>query len=196
MQHFKLVLVFPQNESTQKSVPGPGTHENKVVIDPKGKYYFSHHRNSKAKTFNPAHSKRFSQSTTDFPGPGNYKPKNDLPEDGNYVLSKNKSARKRAFLMGKRGSFVDEMPKRVLSKNVLMQHLDQAHIDLHQTLVSMIRLRQLKQDISCQRELKGQRQKVDKIKYFSSSYIQSVFVFECNLDYFLFISSFKGSYFL
>ncbi len=91
-----------------------------MVIDPKGKYYFSHHRNSKAKTFNPAHSKRFSKSTTDFPGPGGYKPKNDLPEDGNYVLSQNKSARKRAFLMGRRDSFVEEMPRRIQSKIFLI----------------------------------------------------------------------------
>lgn len=71
--------LFPQNESTHKIVPGPGSHENKEVINAKGKYYVSNHRNSKAKTFNPSHSQRFSKSTTDFPGPGNYKPKHDLP---------------------------------------------------------------------------------------------------------------------
>ena len=108
--------VFPQNEATFKIVPGPGIHENKEVIHPTGKYHLSNHKNSKAKTFNPPCSKRFYKSTTDIPGPGSYKPKNDLPDDGNYVLSKNKSARKRAFLMGKRDSFVDDPPRRTQSK--------------------------------------------------------------------------------
>lgn len=97
-------------------MPGPGSHENKEAIHPIGKYYLSNHNNSKVKNFNPPCSKRFAKSTTDIPGPGVYKPKHDLPENGDYVLSKNKSVRKRAFLMGKRESFVDDMPRRVQSK--------------------------------------------------------------------------------
>lgn len=72
-----------------------------------GKYYLSNHPSSRSKLFNPARSMRFNKSTTDVPGPGTYKPNHDLPADGNYVLSTNKSTRKRAFLMGRRSSFVD-----------------------------------------------------------------------------------------
>ena len=71
------------------------------------------------KAWNPPCSRRFAKSTTDAPGPGNYRPKNDLPIDGNYVLSNNKSSRKRAFLMGRRDSFVDDLPRRVKSKNTI-----------------------------------------------------------------------------
>ncbi len=111
---FCFILVFPK--TTQKIVPGPGAHENKEVIDPVGRYFLSNHRNSKSKIFNPTRSERFHKSTTDVPGPGNYNPKNDLPSDGDYVLSNNKSARKRAFLMGRRSSFVEDLPRRVKSK--------------------------------------------------------------------------------
>lgn len=72
-----------------------------------GKYYLSNHPSSRSKLFNPARSQRFNKSTTDVPGVGTYAPKNNLPADGNYVLSNNKSSRKRAFLMGRRSSFVD-----------------------------------------------------------------------------------------
>lgn len=101
---------------SHKVIPGPGAHENKEVIDPVGKYYLSNHPSSKSKIINPTRSQRFNKSTTDIPGPGIYNPKNDLPSDGNYVLSKNKSSRKRAFMMGKRHSFVDDLPRRVQSK--------------------------------------------------------------------------------
>lgn len=97
--------VFPK--TTQKIVPGPGAHENTEAINKIGRYSLSKNRSSKSKTFNPPHSKRFNKSTTDAPGAGNYNPKNDLPHDGNYVLSTNRSSRKRAFLMGKRDSFVE-----------------------------------------------------------------------------------------
>lgn len=102
-------------KTTQRENPGPGSHENKEVIDPVGKYYLSNHANSKSKVFNPRSSSRFSKSTTDIPGSGTYEPKNNMPIDGNYVESKNKSIRKRAFLMGRRSSFVEDMPKRILS---------------------------------------------------------------------------------
>ena len=72
-----------------------------------GKYYLSNHQSSKSKIFNPARSQRFNKSTTDVPGAGTYRPKNDLPADGNYLLSTNISSRKRAFLMGRRTSFVE-----------------------------------------------------------------------------------------
>lgn len=109
-------------KTTQKIVPGPGAHEFTEAINQTGRYSLSNHRSSKSKTFNPPRSKRFNKSTTDVPGAGTYHPKNDLPEDGNYVLSTNKSSRKRAFLMGNRGSFVEEMPKRIQSKHISMQH--------------------------------------------------------------------------
>ena len=42
-----------------------------------------------------------------------------MSNEGKYVLSKNKSAGKRTFMMGRRGSFVDERPKRVQSKYLI-----------------------------------------------------------------------------
>ena len=43
-----------------------------------------------------------------------------MPADGDYVLSNNKSSRKRAFLMGRRKSFVDDLPRRVQSKKLFI----------------------------------------------------------------------------
>lgn len=61
---FSFISVFPQNESTQKIVPGPGSHEDKQVIHPLGTYHLSNRRSSKSKNFNPPCSKRFTKSTT------------------------------------------------------------------------------------------------------------------------------------
>ena len=68
--------------------------------------------------------------------------------------------------MGRRDSFVDEMPKRVLSKIYFMQHLDPVRIDHHQISVNMIKLLQQRQDTYCQKELNVQKHKADKINIF------------------------------
>ena len=58
---YKHNLVFPK--TTQKIVPGPGAHEIVDNLDAIGKYHQSKRKNSRAKVFNPPHSKRFSKSS-------------------------------------------------------------------------------------------------------------------------------------
>ena len=62
--YLSVKLVFPQ--TTVKIVPGSGHYKNQEAIEnrPDGKYYLSNHRNTKAKVFNPPHSKRFNKSST------------------------------------------------------------------------------------------------------------------------------------
>lgn len=67
-----------------------------------GKYHLSNHKNSKAKVFNPARSKRFIEPGSFAPGSGAYTPRNELSAEGKYILSKDVSAGKRKFLLGRR----------------------------------------------------------------------------------------------
>lgn len=75
---------------------------NQDAINKTGRYNLSNHKNSKAKVFNPARSKRFVEPGSFVPGSGSYNPNNDLSNEGKYVLSTNPSAGKRKFLLGRR----------------------------------------------------------------------------------------------
>ena len=80
-------------EATNTSLksPGPGTYTPKLNIDPKGNYFYSKYKSSKACVFNPSKTERFQPTSKDAlksPGPGTYYPKNEISSDGNYFNSR------------------------------------------------------------------------------------------------------------
>ena len=77
--------------------PGPGTYEPKISIHPKGTYFNSKFKNSRACVISPSKTERFRPLSKtlflgkDFvtnPGPGTYNPKIEISHDGSYFNSK------------------------------------------------------------------------------------------------------------
>lgn len=92
---------LPVFSNHAKNIPGPGQYEPKATISRNGSYFNSKYTSSKCTTFNPPHSKRFTnysvESQKNMPGPGQYSPKNNIEADGNYFFSKFKSSMCRTF---------------------------------------------------------------------------------------------------
>lgn len=94
--------------------PGPCAYNTVLTINPIGKYAVSHYKNSLARAFDPACSKRFASMPPRLtfvatlkqraPGPGTYAPKDGISAQGDYFVSTMKSSKAQHFAKGPRNA--------------------------------------------------------------------------------------------